>query len=352
MDTFSTRFFFAKWETGHVSVTLFPQPFVAPTCSLTSRRTYRTMSRVATIPCLSPASTSGSTPRARSRVHRLSVRARSWQGQNEKSRSATGPHKVKVPLPVDGPLAPPQDVVDAVAAWPWRGGLEPCGDHELASVEVEGTIPKDLKGSFYRVGPGRIRVGKERYAHWFDGDGMIFGVELDGSTNTARAACKMVRTARLAKQERAGVEGGVAVRGAWTQAKSPLANIFNFPTNPANTSPMFHAGKLLVLCEGGAPIEVDPLSLDTKGECVFGSNLPMGFSAHAKKDPKDGKLYTWGLCKPPAIGFQVARLSANGTVEKVISLPLDTPEFTLIHDCAMSEKYLAFIVPPWKVSLF
>ena len=118
MDAFSARFFFAKWETGHVSVTLFPQPFVAPTCSLTSRRTHRTMSRVATIPCLSPASTSGSTPRARSRVHRLSVRARSWQGQNEKSRSATGPHKVKVPLPVDGPLAPPQDVVDAVAAWP------------------------------------------------------------------------------------------------------------------------------------------------------------------------------------------------------------------------------------------
>ena len=181
---------------------------------------------------------------------------------------------------------------------------------------------------------------------------MIFGVVLDGSTNTTRAACKMVRTARLAKQERAGVENGVAVRGAWTQAKSPLANVFNFPTNPANTSPMFHAGKLLVLCEGGAPIEVDPLSLDTKGECVFGPNLPMGFSAHAKKDPKDGKLYTWGLCKPPAIGFQVARLSANGTVEKVISLPLDTPEFTLIHDCAMSEKYLAFIVPPWKVSLF
>jgi len=190
--------------------------------------------------------------------------------------------------------------VDAVAAWPWRGGLEPCGDHELASVEVEGTIPKDLKGSFYRVGPGRIRVGKQRYAHWFDGDGMIFGVELDGSTNTARAACKMVRTARLAKQERAGVENGVAVRGAWTQAKSPLANIFNFPTNPANTSPMFHAGKLLVLCEGGAPIEVDPLSLDTKGECVFGSNLPMGFSAHAKKRSKRRQTVHLGLVQTPS----------------------------------------------------
>jgi len=42
----------------------------------------------------------------------------------------------------------------------------------------------------------------------------------------------------------------------WTQANKLSANLFNLPTNPANTSPMFHAGKLLALCEGGAPIEV------------------------------------------------------------------------------------------------
>ena len=106
-----------------------------------------------------------------------------------------------------------------------------------------------------------------------------------------------------------------------------------------------------MLCEGGAPIEVDPLSLETVGERVFGPNLPMGFSAHAKKDARDGRLYTWGLCKPPAVGFQVAKLAADGRVEKVVSLPLDTPEFTLIHDCAMSDRFLAFVVPPWKLRL-
>ena len=30
-------------------------------------------------------------------------------------------------------------------------------------------------------------------------------------------------------------------------------------------------------------------------------------------------------------------------------MPLDTPEFTLIHDCAMSDRFLAFVVPPWKL---
>jgi len=37
----------------------------------------------------------------------------------------------------------------------------------------------------------------------------------------------------------------------YTQAKSIFANMFQFPTNPGNTSPLFHAGKLLALCEAG-----------------------------------------------------------------------------------------------------
>ena len=267
--------------------------------------------------------------------------------------TAEGAHAVKVPLPSSGPLAPPPDIQAAVADWPWRGGLEPCGDHPFAPLSddaIEGAIPPELKGTLYRVGPGRIRVGEERYAHWFDGDGQIYAIEIDGAANTARAGTRMVRTERLEKQEKAGGDAaGVAVRGAWTQANSVFANLANFPTNPANTSPLFHAGKLLVLCEGGCPIEVDPATLETKGSCIFGSGLPMGFSAHAKKDPTDGTLYTWGLAKPPAIGISVAKIAADGSVNKVVSLPLQTMEMVLQHDCAMSENYLVFIIPPWKL---
>jgi hypothetical protein len=39
---------------------------------------------------------------------------------------------------------------------------------------------------------------------------------------------------------------------------SVFANLANFPTNPANTSPMFHAGKLLVLCEVGGCHNLNP----------------------------------------------------------------------------------------------
>jgi hypothetical protein len=43
----------------------------------------------------------------------------------------------------------------------------------------------------------------------------------------------------------------IAVRGAWTQAGGgALAqNLFKLPTNPANTSALFWANKLLAVCD-------------------------------------------------------------------------------------------------------
>ena len=55
-----------------------------------------------------------------------------------------------------------------------HGGLENLDteyDYEL--VEVEGDIPIDIKGTFFRNGPGRQRIGETKYGHWFDGDGML-----------------------------------------------------------------------------------------------------------------------------------------------------------------------------------
>jgi len=255
-----------------------------------------------------------------------------------------------------------------VTAWPWRGGLEPSGDHPVARVDpdaITGAIPEDLRGSLYRVGPGRCRVGSTKYAHWFDGDGAVFKCAFDAD-GVVRAGVKLVRTQRLQAQEKAernrgGRDVGIAVRGAWTQASDgfPFANLGRFPTNPSNTAPLFFENKLFALCEGGAPVEIDADTLDTVAERAFRGNgtltspMPMGFSAHAKKDA-DGTLYTWGLAAPPAFGIRVAKISKSGVAENVVDLPLGATgavsfEFTLVHDCAMSEKHLVFLVPPWRL---
>ena len=45
-------------------------------------------------------------------------------------------------------------------------------------------------------------------------------MELDSATNTVSAGARTVRTDRVVKQEAAGNENGIAVRGAWTQVGS------------------------------------------------------------------------------------------------------------------------------------
>ena len=52
-----------------------------------------------------------------------------------------------------------------------------------------------------RVGPGRIRIGPSKYTHWFDGDGQVTLVTLDGKTQSVRIGTRMVRTKRVEAQE-------------------------------------------------------------------------------------------------------------------------------------------------------
>ena len=61
----------------------------------------------------------------------------------------------------------------AIAAEPWRGSLEPAAEcRSVVECEVtQGAIPAELRGTLFRIGAGRVRVGETPYGHWFDGDG-------------------------------------------------------------------------------------------------------------------------------------------------------------------------------------
>ena len=47
-------------------------------------------------------------------------------------------------------------------------------------------LPAHLAGVLCRNGSGRIRVGSKRYGHWFDGDGIVSKLTIDGKTQTLK----------------------------------------------------------------------------------------------------------------------------------------------------------------------
>lgn len=210
-----------------------------------------------------------------------------------------------------------------------------------------------------------MRIGADRYAHWFDGDGMMHALRVDGRRGTASYRSRFVKTDRYLLQRLRSHER-IAVKGAWTPAAggnrltSFLRNL-GMPTNPSNTSVLSFAGKLLSLCEAALPIEVDPETLETVMDARgpvshdFGGGVPGGgFSAHYKICAETGELFNFGISPPLSAGLpglNVYKISPEGGVTATASLPFEAGYLFFVHDFAISANHLVFFMPPWVTPL-
>src|SRR4051812_45058462 len=86
---------------------------------------------------------------------------------------------------------------------PYLTGPYAPTDSERATEckEVSGEVPRDLDGSYLRIGPNPKFEPTGRH-HWFDGDGMIHAVQIQDGRVTYRN--RWVRTEHLGMDEQAG----------------------------------------------------------------------------------------------------------------------------------------------------
>jgi carotenoid cleavage dioxygenase len=212
-----------------------------------------------------------------------------------------------------------------------QGPYAPVAEEITAhDLEVVGELPRDLHGTFVRNGSNPKLPPRGRY-HWFDGDGMIHGVELAGGTATYRN--RFVRTRGL----NAEIEAG---RPLWTGILEPpdLTNPRGPFKNTANTDLVFHAGKLLALWwQSGVPYELRLPDLETCGEELFGKKHKAGISAHPKVDPRTGEMMfmTYGML-PPFLSYGV--IDAKGELAHFVPIA-SVPGPRYQHDIAITERF-------------
>ncbi|MFB8003470.1 carotenoid oxygenase family protein [Nocardia sp. NPDC056000] len=208
--------------------------------------------------------------------------------------------------------------------------------------QIDGTLPQDLQGTLYRIGPGKHQVGKSLLHNVFDGDGMISQFALDGTT--VRFRNRYVRTRHFQHGQRSNQ---IRYRGVGDQIPGgPLANIGRLPENVANTNIVNYDGGLLALWEMGNPYRIDPDTLDTLGPTDFGGRLGFlgAFSAHPKWDPVTGDMYNFGLDVLPTPRIRTYRIDRSGKLHSVASIPmLDVP---WNHDFALTARYMVFVLDP------
>ena len=227
----------------------------------------------------------------------------------------------------------------------WRLGFRTL-ETELGDgvdVAVEGTVPAELDGTLYRIGPARHDVYGERYRHWFDGDGMVHALRLSGGQAEYRN--RFVATDKKREEDAAGRR---LYPGFGTPpAGGPLARMRHaLPKSAANTNIVFHGGKLLALWEAGRPWRVDPVTLETIGEDDMSGTLGprSAVSAHPKLDRATGEMWNFGVDYGPRVFISLYGTTTEGHTTRVLRRPL--PFGAMVHDFALTPTRAVFVIAP------
>lgn len=195
----------------------------------------------------------------------------------------------------------------------------------VTDLAVTGAVPPALAGRYLRTGPNPLHADPDSY-HWFQGDGMIHGVDLhDGAATWYRN--RWVRTPEVLA-ERGGAEVPHA-EGGW------------YPGS-GNTNVVHHAGSIWAITEGSLPYELSP-ELDTLRTSNFGGTLPAGWNAHPKFDPVTNDLHVvaYGFDQP-FLRYHV--IDAAGQLTRTEEIELQAS--VMVHDMGFSESRVAFFDLP------
>jgi all-trans-8'-apo-beta-carotenal 15,15'-oxygenase len=222
-----------------------------------------------------------------------------------------------------------------------------ASEHSYRVQEIEGEIPEFVRGTYYMNGPARFSHGSFRYNHWLDGDGMVCALRFEG--DRVEFASRFVRSAKRAAEEEAGRPLFRAFGTAFAFDRLKRGVMLE---SPINVSVYPYAGRLLAFGEQGLPIELDALTLETRGEFNFHGALNdvSPFAAHPKVDRATGEMFNFGIAfaaSEPYLNFY--RFDAGARLVFRKRLPIEYP--CSIHDFGLSQNYAVFYFSPYILDM-
>lgn len=207
---------------------------------------------------------------------------------------------------------------------------------------VEGEVPPYLRGAYYVNGPARFGRGNQRYGHWLDGDGMVITLRFTG--DGVEFANRFVRGHKWMDEESAGRS---LYRGFGTAFDGDQLLRGIMLASPVNVSVHRVGEKLLAFGEQGLPWELDPVTLETRGEFTFGGrlNVVSPFSAHPHFTADGSEMFNFGVsfsARQPLV--HLYRFKTGGELVYRQRLAIDRPAMT--HDFMLGANHVLFYISP------
>jgi carotenoid cleavage dioxygenase-like enzyme len=218
---------------------------------------------------------------------------------------------------------------------------------DVYDCEVWGEIPSDLEGTFFRMQCDfEYRPPQNEWPTGFNGDGHISRFRFkDGSVDYKG---RYIKTDRLMAERKARKRLYGVYRNHFTDDPS----VKDLDRSAANTHMYWHGGKLLVLKEDAMPWEVDPHTLETRGKWDFhGKYTATSMSAHPKIDPVTGEMVAYGYQAKGDLTDDIAVYHMNPKGEVTREVWLKSPYIGIIHDIAITQKYVLIPVIARTTSL-
>ena len=209
---------------------------------------------------------------------------------------------------------------------------------DVFDCEVEGKIPTELNGAFYRVAPTWFYPPLYKDdALPFGGDGYVSMFRFSNGTVDYKG--RFVETERYLADKKARRQ--LFGRYRSPASDDPLAKGVN--RTVANTSMYTHAGRLWALKEDNLPIEMDPNTLETRGEWNFyGKVGSKTFTAHPKTDPLTGDLYCYGYEAAGDLTNDIFYYIIDKSGHVKHEVRFKAPIISMMHDMVLTQKHVIF----------
>ncbi|KVC57644.1 carotenoid oxygenase family protein [Burkholderia stagnalis] len=195
------------------------------------------------------------------------------------------------------------------------GAIAPVADEaDLVDLRVTGSLPRELNGMLLRNGPNplRGRFAGNDVLSWWPEDAMLHALSFEDGRVTGYRN-RWARTRR------------------WADVYAP-ARAASLPDTNPNVNVLLHAGEVLALAEGGAPLAIVG-ALDGFDRPRRHAGLGGGMTAHPKVDPRTGELMLFRAdWQAPWLRYGV--LDAQGV--QTVDVELDLPAPSMMHDMAIT----------------
>jgi carotenoid cleavage dioxygenase-like enzyme len=215
---------------------------------------------------------------------------------------------------------------------------------DVRDCEVDGEVPTDLNGAFYRVGPDpQYPLAPGNIP--FDGEGHVSMFRIKDGRVDYRS--RYVRNERYMAQDKAR-------RILFPKYRNPYVNdpsVEGLSRSTANTHIINHRNMLLALKEDSPPAALDLLTLETVVPTyTFDDQLPSRtFTAHPKLDSETGNMVAFGY-EAEGHGSDVVSMFEITPKGKVVwNAKIQVPYVGMLHDFAVTRNHIVFYVIPMAI---